>query len=58
MRAAAVPSARHVACAVSHTKDVIDASVVLCARAHGTAIVTSDPQDLARLDPAASPIVV
>jgi hypothetical protein len=45
-------------CAVRHTKDVIDASVVLCARAHGTAIVTSDPQDLARLDPAASLIVV
>lgn len=32
------------------TSDVIDASVVLCARARGHSIVTSDPGDLRRLD--------
>jgi hypothetical protein len=32
---------------------VIDASVVLCARARRHRIVTSDPDDLARLDPRA-----
>jgi hypothetical protein len=37
-------------CAVTRTTDVIDASVVLCARAHRTSIVTSDPGDLRRLD--------
>jgi len=30
--------------------DVIDASVVVCARRHGQGAVTSDPDDLRRLD--------
>ena len=37
-------------CGVSGTSDVIDASVVLCARARGHSVVTSDPIDLQRLD--------
>jgi hypothetical protein len=37
-------------CAVSHTSDVIDASVILCAQTHGAAVLTSDPDDLRRLD--------
>jgi PIN domain len=31
--------------------DVVDASVVVCARTHGKGVVTSDPDDLRRLDP-------
>ena len=31
--------------------DVIDASVVICARRHGQAVVTGDLEDLRRLDP-------
>jgi predicted nucleic acid-binding protein len=38
-------------CGVTRTRDVIDASVVLCARARGHAIATSDAADLRRLDP-------
>lgn len=30
--------------------DVIDASVVVCARTYGQSVVTSDPRDLRRLD--------
>jgi hypothetical protein len=46
-------------CGRTRTSDVIDASVVLCAREHGRApIVTSDPEDLRRLDPGARLIVV
>jgi len=45
-------------CGVRRTTDIVDASVVLCARERGHRIVTSDPDDLARLDPAASLIVV
>jgi hypothetical protein len=33
------------------TADVIDATVVLAARASGTTIITSDPSDMVRLDP-------
>ena len=44
-RAAGVP------CGRSDTDDVIDASVVVCARVHGHAVVTSDVRDLGRLDP-------
>ncbi len=40
-------------CAASGTSDVIDASVVLAARAHRDPIVTSDVEDLCRLDPTA-----
>lgn len=37
--------------AASGTSDVVDAWVVLCARRRHHAIVTSDPDDLRRLDP-------
>jgi predicted nucleic acid-binding protein len=37
-------------CGVKGSADVIDASVVLCARARGHKIVTSDRQDLKKLD--------
>ncbi|MGE0393094.1 MAG: PIN domain-containing protein [Vicinamibacterales bacterium] len=40
-------------CGARHTRDVVDASVVLCARARGHAIATSDPDDMRHLDPAA-----
>ena len=45
-------------CGITRTADVIDATVVLCARARGHRIVTSDPDDLARLDPRIDLIVV
>lgn len=38
-------------CGLRGTSDVIDASVVLCARARSHRVVTSDPFDLRRLDP-------
>jgi hypothetical protein len=40
-------------CGASGTSDVIDASVVISARAHGGVIISSDPDDLAQLDPRA-----
>jgi len=41
-----------VICARAGTSDVVDASVVLCAREHGhRTVVTSDPEDLSKLDP-------
>jgi hypothetical protein len=45
-------------CGVTGTSDVIDATVVLCARTRDHRIITSDPDDLRRLDPAASLIRV
>jgi hypothetical protein len=39
-------------CGIRGTRDVIDASVVLCARTHRHRIATTDPDDLRRLDPA------
>jgi hypothetical protein len=39
-------------CGVAGTRDVVDASVVLCAQRREHAIVTSDPDELRRLDPA------
>ncbi|MGH7438684.1 MAG: PIN domain-containing protein [Polyangiaceae bacterium] len=42
-----------VLCGHAGTKDVVDASVVLLARKHGASVVTSDPDDLRRIDPAA-----
>jgi len=45
-------------CGACGTSDVVDASVVLGARARGHQIVTSDPSDLERLDPRAALIVV
>lgn len=38
-------------CGATRTRDVIDASVVLLARQHGVGAVTSDLDDLRRLDP-------
>ena len=37
-------------CGVAGTDDVIDASVVLCARTRGHSVLTSDGDDLHRLD--------
>lgn len=45
-------------CGVRGTADVIDASVVLCARARKHRVVTSDPDDLAALDATLASIVV
>jgi hypothetical protein len=45
-------------CGVAGTSDVVDASVVLCARARNHSIATSDPGDLERLDQAARTIRV
>jgi hypothetical protein len=45
-------------CGMRGTTDVIDASVVLCARARRHLIVTSDPDDLAHLDPRAQLITI
>ena len=38
-------------CGVMKTADVVDASVVLCARRRGDTVLTSDAGDLRRLDP-------
>ena len=38
-------------CGLRGTSDIIDASVVLCARRRGQRIVTSDAADMRRLDP-------
>ncbi len=47
------PEARAVGalCANAGTTDIVDASVVICARARDHTVVTSDPGDLAALDP-------
>ncbi len=39
-------------CGATGTSDIIDASVVLCAKRRGHKIATSDPADLRRLDAA------
>lgn len=39
-------------CAKSGHADVIDVHVALCARERNHAVVTSDPKDFARIDPA------
>lgn len=44
--------------ASSRTADVVDAHVVICARRNGDSIVTSDPKDLAALDPKTALVVV
>jgi hypothetical protein len=44
-------------CGATKTRDVIDASVVLCAKERGHRVVTSDPNDLRRLD-ASLPLIV
>lgn len=45
-------------CAATRTADVIDASVVLTARAHRDPILTSDVDDIRRLDPSSKLIVI
>lgn len=45
-------------CGVSGTADVIDATVVLCAQARGHRVVTSDPDDMRRLDPTVEVLIV
>jgi hypothetical protein len=45
-------------CGVTRTRDVIDASVVLCARARGQGVLTSDAADLRRLDPSLRVIAI
>jgi hypothetical protein len=45
-------------CGMAGKTDVIDASVVIVARKHRDVIVTSDPQDLERLDPGADVVRV
>ena len=44
--------------AATGTRDIVDAHVVVCARRSRQAIVTSDPQDLLRLDQHAELIAV
>ena len=38
-------------CAETGARDVVDVSVVVCARQRGQSVVTSDPDDLSRIDP-------
>jgi predicted nucleic acid-binding protein len=38
-------------CGAAGTADVVDASVAVCAAQHGDTVVTSDPDDIARLAP-------
>lgn len=38
-------------CGASKTSDVVDASVVLCAKARGHSVMTSDASDMRRLAP-------
>lgn len=45
-------------CGVRGTSDIIDASIVLGARRRGDRVMTSDPEDLRRLDPTLELIVV
>ena len=44
--------------AASGTADVVDAHVVVCANRAGQRVVTSDPDDLARLDPRLGLLIV
>ena len=45
-------------CGATRTADVIDASVVLCARNRGHGVLTSDVDDLNRLDPSVRYVAV
>ena len=45
-------------CAVTNHDDVVDVHVVLCARQRHHAVVTSDPRDIARIDPEVPRILV
>jgi predicted nucleic acid-binding protein len=44
--------------AASGTADVVDAHVVICARRSGQRVLTSDPNDLTRLDPSIELIAI
>lgn len=44
--------------AATGTADIVDAHVVVCAQRNNQPVVTSDPTDLARLDPTLKLIVV
>jgi predicted nucleic acid-binding protein len=50
----AMAEAAGVLCGRTSTRDVVDATVVLVARRERAPIVTSDADDLARLDPSAT----
>jgi hypothetical protein len=45
-------------CADTNHHDIVDVHVVLCARQRHHAIVTSDPHDIARVDPTVPRILV
>ena len=45
-------------CARSGWSDVVDVSVVVCARQRGRSIITSDPDDLRAIDPDLSLVAV
>jgi hypothetical protein len=45
-------------CGVTGTRDVVDASVVLCARARGHVVLSSDAEELRRLLPAMPVVAV
>ena len=45
-------------CADTNHDDVVDVHVVLCARQRHHAIVTSDPRDIARVDPTVPRVLV
>ena len=45
-------------CGATDTADIVDASVVILAKAHGDYIVTSVPRDLRRLDPGCAVIPI
>ena len=38
-------------CASTGSTDVVDVSVALCARDRGHSVVTTDPADIAKIDP-------
>jgi hypothetical protein len=42
----------------SSTDDIVDAHVVVCARRAGQQVVTSDPDDVRRLDPQLTVVAV
>ena len=44
--------------AASGTTDIADAHVVICARRNGERVLTSDPDDLRRLDPALEVVAI
>jgi hypothetical protein len=45
-------------CARSSTSDIVDASVVVAAWTNGRVVVTSDPDDLGRLDPSLTLVAI